>query len=377
MRREAAMKATNISKFTCSVYKFVSGKVWDTLKECGIEDCIIQRSRSVIATNKRKGLFDGDIAELEIETYHFYTAPEEEEKVYSTIINNAGLNQEGRGSIFVEPAILIEKDGIADNFDKLDLDIPDDPANFTGIYAITQRGRGNDLARTAIGNGTCVPYVFHGKGGGIRDRMGLIRITIPAEKEMLSIVVAEHNGLGMMNLLIDGGQLDRPGMGFIFTYPVKRALMDRKSSSTVKTAASIGQIVAAIDELKASTEWRKRSFVSHDMTERRYFENMENIMLICDDTQAEDLLQTAMDAGASGATISNCRDFSLKESKEGDQQSQKSQKAVEISDMVVGISQKRSIIKALLDKGFMGEGINGKIIIKKCIKAFSYTEKKK
>ena len=366
------MKVTEISKFTCSVYKFVAPLVLDALKDNHVNYHILQRARSVIATNKRRGFFNGDIAELEVETYHFYTDPKDEKAVYDSIVAKAGLNQEGRGSLCVETAILIEGGEDNSNIGSLDFTVKSEATDFTGVYAITQRGRGNDLARIAVNNGSCVPYVFHGKGGGIRDRMGLIRITIPAEKEMLNIVVAEHNGNGLMNLLIDGGQLDRPGMGFIFTYPVKRALMDRKSTLTVKSAASIGQIVAAIDELKNSTEWRKKSYISADLPERRYFENLENIMLICDDTQAEAMLQAAMDAGASGATISTCRSFSVQKD-----QNRTSQKAVEISDMVVGSNQKKDIITAVMEKGFFGKEINGRIIVKKSNLAFSYVGKKK
>ena len=32
------MKFTNIAKFTCSVYKNISPKIVEALKECGIDD---------------------------------------------------------------------------------------------------------------------------------------------------------------------------------------------------------------------------------------------------------------------------------------------------------------------------------------------------
>ena len=96
------MKVTEISKFTCSVYKFVAPLVLDALKDNHVDYYILQRARSVIATNKRKGFFNGDIAELEVETYHFYTDPKDEKAVYDSIVAKAGLNQEGRGSLCVD-----------------------------------------------------------------------------------------------------------------------------------------------------------------------------------------------------------------------------------------------------------------------------------
>jgi hypothetical protein len=84
------------------------------------------------------------------------------------------------------------------------------------------------------------------------------------------------------------------------------------------------------------------------------------------------MLQAAMDAGASGATISTCRSFSVQKD-----QNTTSQKAVEISDMVVGANQKKNIISAVMEKGFFGKEINGRIIVKKSNLAFSYVGKKK
>lgn len=254
------MKFTNIAKFTCSVYKNVSPKVAEALKECGIDEYILQRSSSIVSTDKHWLFNRKGIAENILETYHFYVPTADEKQVFDKIVYGADLSQEGRGSVFTEPAVLIENSDNNENFDEFDFQFESAQSNYMGICAITQRGRGLALAKTAIDKGSCVPMISYGIGGGIRDRMGLIRITIPAEKETINIAVAKHDAQGMMDLLIEGGHLDRPGMGFIFSYPVSMATLDTKTFfGANRAAASMGQIISVIDSIQGGTEWRKRT----------------------------------------------------------------------------------------------------------------------
>ncbi len=365
------MRVRAISKFTVAVYKVVSPLLLQTLQECHISDYIFQQGKGV-ALSDSKSFFGTPWVENSLDTYHFYCAPDEAAALFETIAGKVLWHQEGRGSVFVEPAILLEADETPDNFNELDLDFSVQKTALMGIYAIIQRGRGMALARRAVDSGSGVPALYYGTGGGIRDRMGLVRITIPPEKEMVNVVVAEHDAEGMMELLIEAGRLYRPGMGFIFTYPVSRADMDTKSFfGASRAAASVGQIVSAIDEIKGNTEWRRRTLLGQSQEGRTYMKNLENIMIICNDTMAKDLLHVAMNAGATGATISNCRLVNMES--DGSQ----SKKSVEISDMVIGASQKRPIISALIEAGLFTNQMNGRIIVKKSCAAYTYIEKRK
>ncbi len=363
------MKISAIAKFTCSVYKNISPKITEALKECGIDEYIIQRSSSIVSTDRHWFFNRKGILENILETYHFYVPAEKEKEVFDKIVFSADLSQEGRGSLFTEAAVLIESDGSNDNFGDLAFSLDENPGKYMGICAITQRGKGYPIARTAIDKGSCVPTISYGIGGGIRDKMGLIRITIPAEKETINIVVANHDAQGMMDLLIDGGRLDRPGMGFIFSYPINLAALDTKTFfGANRSAASMGQIISVLDSIQGGTEWRKRTLNSKNTVERKYMTGLENIMLICNDTESKEMLDAAMSAGASGATISTCRE--MMRSKEG-----LSKRTIEISDMVIGAGQQKKILSALVRAGFFSNMTNGKIIVKKSCTAFSYTRK--
>lgn len=369
------MIARNVSKFTCSVYRFVSPLIPETLKKCSINEYYLQPAKALVFVEKKRFLLSGSgYLENIMDTYHFVCDPEKEKDVFEQIVKDLSLDQEGRGSVYVEQAVVI--DNFDDNADKLNdtsKDVRNVATKFMGIYCIIQRGRGDIIAKTAIDAGTSVPSIYYGVGGGIRDRMGLIRITIPAEKEMVNIIVAEHDCAEMMNILIDAGNLDRPGMGFIFSYPIIRAMTDTKTHiGRSMAAASIGQIVKAVDGLKGNTEWRKGVINPLLSTKRRNFlKNLDNITLICDDTKAKEMLDVAMCAGASGATLSKSRRLLLKES------SHQNKKSVEMADMVISSFQKPKIIQALTDAGFFSNDINGKVMIGKSALAFSYTDRGK
>lgn len=366
------MKITKIAKFTCSVYKSLSQKVVETLKECGINSFITQRSSSIVSTDRHWIFNRKGVTENILETFHFYVPEEDEKKVFDRIVSSLELSQEGRGSLFSEPAVLIEG---GDNNENGGLDFVFDAngGNYMGICAITQRGKGLMIAKTAIDKGSCVPTISYGIGGGIRDRMGLIRITIPADKETINIVVSKHDAQGMMDLLIDGGRLDRPGMGFIFSYPVNLAALDTKTFfGSNRAAASIGQIISVIDSMQGGTEWRRRTFNPKNFTGRDFMLDLENIMLVCNDTRSKEMLDAAMSAGAGGATISTCRKISFFPQKENP-----AKKTMEISDMVVPAKLRVKILTEIVNAGFFSNQVDGKIIVKKSAAAYSYTDKKR
>ncbi|MGI6394256.1 MAG: hypothetical protein ACOX2F_05945 [bacterium] len=367
------MRTANISKFTCSVYRFISPLVGEALKKCNIDEYLHQPSRAVISIEKKRLLFSKrQYLENIMDTYHFSCEPEREEEVFNKMVSELSLNLEGRGSLYVEPAIVIdglESKGKAASQSALTL--KNTKTSLMGIYCIIQRGKGNSIAKAAIDAGTSAPSIFYGVGGGIRDRMGLIRITIPTEKEMVNIIVAEHDCPTMMNILVDAGNLSRPGMGFIFSYPVTRAATDTKTHiGRSRAAASVGQIVKAIDELKTNTEWRKRAINPLlSLKERSFLKNLENITLICDDTKAKEMLDKAMCAGATGATLSKSKRNVFSKKIDGH-----TARSVEMADMVIPSSLKTEIVQSLIDAGFFDEGVNGQIMIRKSPLAFSYIE---
>ena len=73
------------------------------------------------------------------------------------------------------------------------------------------------------------------------------------------------------------------------------------------------QLIAAIDQLQAGADWRRRSQAAADnapRSRRACLRGLKNVSLSCSEGSAEGLLATAMRAGAAGATISRSKHFS-------------------------------------------------------------------
>jgi hypothetical protein len=169
---------------------------------------------------------------------------------------------------------------------------------------MSMSGSGEELARLALDLGTGVPIVTLGAGTGLRDRLGLLRITVPPEKELVHLLAPAADAEGLIRVLIEKGRLNRPGRGFIYCTPVSHGILD--TSVTIgprEHAASMEQIIAVIDDLKQSASWRRR-FAEYDPDVGvRLQRNGSAITLICGEGQSRKYGSAAMRAGAAGATI--------------------------------------------------------------------------
>jgi nitrogen regulatory protein P-II 1 len=92
------------------------------------------------------------------------------------------------------------------------------------IMAVVQRGKADDIVSAAIKAGAPAATVFYGRGRGIRERLGLLGLAIQPEKEVIMIVVAERIAGEVVKSMVKTGNLDQPGVGFIFLVPVESAV---------------------------------------------------------------------------------------------------------------------------------------------------------
>jgi hypothetical protein len=176
------------------------------------------------------------------------------------------------------------------------------------ICVLSDPGSGDQLAKIALDLGICVPVITYGSGNDIRDQLGLIRITIPAEKEIVHLLMPEQDSDSIIKLLVEHGRLDRPGKGFIYETPVTHGLIDTQMKiGNQKYAASMEQIIAAIDQLKTDTNWRKR--LDADSANLKIGKSMRpqdncEVSIISDEDRIDILRETCLDIGAAGAITS-------------------------------------------------------------------------
>jgi hypothetical protein len=178
------------------------------------------------------------------------------------------------------------------------------------LNCAVQRGRGNDIARCALALGSHVPSVNFGTGTGLRDRLGLLRIAIAADKEIVSVLVEPQEMQVCFDALIAAGRLDQPGRGFIAASPLLCGLGNAQTlRGAQRHSATMDQVIAAIDALKSGTEWRRRSTAAAAPVHgaRR---GLLNVVLSCSEGSADRVLAVALGAGAAGATITRANLFS-------------------------------------------------------------------
>jgi nitrogen regulatory protein PII len=238
-----------------------------------------------------------------------------------------------------------------------------------GISAILMRGEGDATARVLLDSGICVPVITFGIGTGLRDKVGLWRITIPAEKEVINGICEANDAETIMNMMIDHGQLDKPGKGFIFIYPINQGLINTKFYIGMPAhAASMEQIIYSIDELKGDTTWRRREgATTSNGSGRKFLLDLVDINLYCKEGNADVLVQAAMDAGATGATITR-----LKVVSDGKQGANPLFPAMELCNMSVAPQQVESIMNALKDKGAFSNESQGFAVTYPVPKACTY-----
>ncbi len=91
------------------------------------------------------------------------------------------------------------------------------------ITCIVQRGKGDAIVQAAKEGGAQGATLFYAKGSGIRERLGILAVTLEAEKEVIQIVVASEQVDSILERIYLAGQLDTPGMGIAYVTPVEKA----------------------------------------------------------------------------------------------------------------------------------------------------------
>jgi hypothetical protein len=365
-----------LSRITAYLHRNISKDVLEALKEVKVQDLHLSSARSLVIEEK-KGLLSilpgRDLAQDPLDIIFFLVKPEMENLLVNLIIEKGHLYSPGRGSVLVEDVELIGNHELFGDHDIQPFEVGPQPVHLypcTGICCIMKRGQGDTVARITLDTGTCVPAVHFGTGTGVRDKMGLLRITIPPEKEIIHAFPTPHEADHIMEMMIDAGRLDQPGSGFIYAFPIKKGLINvRVKRGGQSHAASIEQIVTALDHIKGNTEWRRRRTVVEKRSVRRkkYLRGLVDIILLCDGGTGAELVKAAMSAGAGGATMSNMQHIRPSDSALSD-----ISPARDLCSMGIPEETKEAVINSLEESGAFTDRCHGEIHLRRVSKAFTY-----
>ena len=91
------------------------------------------------------------------------------------------------------------------------------------ITCIVQRGLADSIVNAAQDAGAQGATIFYAKGSGVRERLGILGVAVEVEKEVVNIVVSSDQLDTVFNNIYLAGQLDTPGMGFMYVTPLEKA----------------------------------------------------------------------------------------------------------------------------------------------------------
>ncbi|EXJ16989.1 P-II family nitrogen regulator [Imhoffiella purpurea] len=91
------------------------------------------------------------------------------------------------------------------------------------ITASVQRGMADEIVKAAQEAGAQGASIHYAHGRGVRERLGIWGLAVEAEKEVINIVVSGDQVDRVFEKMYIAGQMDTPGMGFMWVTPLEKA----------------------------------------------------------------------------------------------------------------------------------------------------------
>ena len=90
------------------------------------------------------------------------------------------------------------------------------------ITCVLQTGLAEGVLEAAKNCGAQGATISYARGTGIRERMGLLGVTIDEQKEVIRIIVSEEQADRVFEAMFLAGGLDTPGKGIMFMTKLDR-----------------------------------------------------------------------------------------------------------------------------------------------------------
>lgn len=312
----------SLVKITARVNRMFFPDVMRSLKLIGINHVFVSNARSTLLEKKRMVMpFAKNDMFLHSEPVELVTCivtPDVEDTTMSLITSKARLGSPGLGSIYSED-LKLEKsypDYKVDEKVLFSAEKGEFYTSMTYICCTVARGLGDLVSRLALEMGAGVPAITFSTGRGFRDRLGLVRVTIPAEKETIHLAVSTYETPVTIETIIKAAKLDQPGRGFIFYHDIRKGLLNTKlTRGSSGQAATLEQIVSALDGITGGIKWRTAATIVNPTLPKQNFLIGKNLLLIAPEEYSGKLANVAMAAGALGATSERVRYLSSQNEK--------------------------------------------------------------
>ena len=227
--------------------------------------------------------------------------------VTEAAVSSGNLNRVGAGAVFVidcNDARHTEKFPAATASGESNGSSSDYSADLEAICCICEIGIADDIAKAALESGAPGPTVTFGEGGGVRDKIPLLRITKGPEKEFVWCVVEKNEADEVFGNMARAGKITEPGRGFMYSIPVSSGIVNVSSTvSSSSHGANMEQVIAAIDEIKGGKDWRSGTDAGKGKALKTTFlENLVGLYCIVPRDNYSDVYDALLEAGAPGVS---------------------------------------------------------------------------
>lgn len=198
----------------------------------------------------------------EQEILQFLLPHDEVDVIMEQIVALAQLRLAGAGAVFTHPLqsyMATEDFPIWQNGEHTEagLSMIKFKRNLVGIAATVQSSISEAVARAAIKAGGHGPTIHYCEGRGVRDRLGVLRFTQNPDKEVIRVIADEMDADSVFDAMATAGRLTEPGRGIIYTMPIAKGLIKLPGvTQSARYAASMQQVIHAIDDMKGCSDWR-------------------------------------------------------------------------------------------------------------------------
>ena len=304
----------DFSNIICVADNNITGALDQCLTDLALPEVFVQRAKqmSLVAKMGFPGLHRGTrLEESRALIYRIYVPLEYEQGVMRRIAEVTDLKMGGRGCIFAQRIGLERGNPLPFDHEKLDRlcgkTEKRPKEDHTLVNCIIPRGSANSLVEAVLELGVCVPVVFFGTGVGLRDKLGLLRITIPVEKEIIWFIVPRSDAELVEKTLIPRARLDVPGQGFLYKFNIHAPVVNLRVRQGKRThAATMEQVIAALDEVRGSSDWRRLGSHKHESAGgENKNASTRGLFFIGEEDEVEIFRRTAMENGARGATLNS------------------------------------------------------------------------
>ena len=311
---------SNYSLVTAILPRQSTAKVLDEVLSSGATHVLSMNARGAVMQERWYQAFLPALSP-EQEILYFLAPNVEVDHLMEQIVMVGKLRLYGAGSIFATPCHELTcaedyhlwKPGRY-TFESISFDI-NFKRDLVGLVHITDRDVAEPIAKAAIKAGAQGATITYMRGYGLRDRLGLLRITKKHDKELITVVVDQYDADAVFQAMSQAGHVDLPGRGLVYQLPISKGLTNLASVfQKKKHSASIQQMVRAIDHLHGNTDWRANQLLVHDPKAEEFAANTRGLSkelkllnILCLRKDAEVLLNLLLEFGVSGASLSNWR----------------------------------------------------------------------